>query len=92
VHTRSGQVGIITSSFGKGGKFKAHFARPDVFELELVEEAGTPSGRGAATVSTDAPSTAIPARALIRPGDPIFLRYWKRLFDPLKDKTRRLQQ
>ena len=80
VHTRAGQVGRIVSSFGKSGKFKAHF--PD---LGASDPAFVEAGCGAAVVG--------PVPPPIRPGDPIFLRYRKRLFDPHKEKgVKRIQQ
>lgn len=85
VHTRAGQVGRIVTSFGKSGKFKAHFPEPGVSDPAFVEAA---SGGGSGAL----PSCPAPPPT-IRPGDPIFLRYRKRLFDPHKEKgVKRIQQ
>ena len=84
VHTRSGQVGTITASFGKGGKFKAHFPTPGIVDHRFVEGSSDGVAAAAAAVGAGAP-------AAIRPGDPIFLRYRKRQYDPHKDKRRMTQ-
>jgi hypothetical protein len=94
VHTRAGQSGAIVASFGKGGKFKAHFPTPEVVDPQLVESApdaaaaGAPgpsariserSRRAVASVGGAEAALEVPP---IRPGDPIFMRYRKRMFEP----------
>jgi len=85
VHTRAGQEGVIESSFGKSGKFKAAFARPqciDPFAAALgagktAAEARAAAAAVAASAGSAGPTTAAP----IRGGDALFLRYRRYLFE-----------
>jgi selenocysteine-specific elongation factor len=85
VHTRAGQVGTIVASFGKGGKFKAHFPTPNIIDPLFIEASGDATsarlerGRGKDAASAAA-GVPVPPSPPLRPGDAIFLRYRKRLF------------
>ena len=87
VHTRAGQEGVIDSSFGKSGKFKATFARPgssDAFAAALGAGKSLTEARAAraAAAAAGAGAPPPPPPPPIRAGDPIFLRFRKYLFAP----------
>jgi selenocysteine-specific elongation factor len=102
LHTRAGQLGTIVSSFGKGGKFRAHFPSSSIVDADFVEAPPQKPSERSTQCSAETPDSVVAASGVstasvkrsddlapppIRPGDPIFLRYRKRLFVPHSAET-----
>ncbi len=89
LHSKAGQVATLDSSFGKSGKFKATFAQPDRVDpyaaaLGAGKSIGDARAAALAAGVTEKGAT-VPVAGTpvppIRPGDPIYLRFRKYMYE-----------
>lgn len=88
VHTKHGQAGVIEGAFGKSGKFRVSFPRPDLHDpvAAALAQGKNPTELGLKATSGAKQGVPFPAAwPPIRAGDALYLRFRKYQYEPKEE-------